>query len=128
MYKTFLEDTSSGDIASYTPKMKMSKVCETCGQPLNESPVGVVGRTDSKSALAHLSPDLKKRFRKLLKDVGGKTVIRYLLADTPLQERNLSRVDICSNAEQALDDLSTIASKRLRDAIENVYDIMDTDC
>jgi len=52
---------------------------------LGESAVGARGRTDAQSALNHLSPELKKRFRKLLKDVGGKTVMRLLLADAPLQ-------------------------------------------
>jgi len=60
---------------------KKKKEDEDC----DESAVGAVGRTDAKSALAHLSPELKKQFRKLLKAVGGKTVMRYLLADAPLQ-------------------------------------------
>jgi len=95
MFKKFFEETSTGDIAQAVGKTAMYKKCmndndEKCTKDidddtLGESAVGARGRTDSQSALAHLTPELKKRFRKLLKDVGGKTVMRYLLADAPLQ-------------------------------------------
>ena len=82
------EGTVSSDIAQTdgSKKLLKKKLPEDPEEiDLDESPVGSVGRTDAKSALSHLTPELKKRFRKLLKDVGGKTVMRYLLADAPLQ-------------------------------------------
>lgn len=82
-YCDIQEDTSVGDIAQYTPKLGSKKLlCEECGKKLKESAVGAVGRTDANSALEHVTPELRARFKKLLKDVGGKTVMRYLLADT----------------------------------------------
>jgi len=48
---------------------------------MNESPVGSVGRTKDSEALAHIeSSDLAKKFRKIVKELGGKNVARQLLA------------------------------------------------
>ena len=80
---SIVEGTGTGDIAQSTVTMSMYKKKLEKDEDLDESPVGARGRTDAKSALAHLTPELKKRFRKLLKDVGGKTVLRALLANAP---------------------------------------------
>ena len=48
---------------------------------IHESPVGSVGRTKDSEALAHIeSTDLAKKFRKIVKELGGKNVARQLLA------------------------------------------------
>lgn len=135
MFKKFFEETNAGDIAQATPSMGLHRKCTgkkdcKCAEcveraELSESPVGMVGRTDAKSALAHLSPELKKRFRKLLKDIGGKTVMRYLLAETPLQEK----MSLCQSASDALMRLQDeTKSKKLQNAIDEVLDLMDTEC
>ena len=57
---------------------------------LMESPVGFVGRTKKSEAEEHIAnTDLEKKFKKIVKELGGKTVARQLLAtldskgDTP---------------------------------------------
>jgi len=48
---------------------------------LAESPVGKVGRTKDSEALTHIeNSDVAKRFRKIVRELGGKTVARQLLA------------------------------------------------
>ena len=127
------EGTGSGDIAQGSARLgKLRKQCKAgkgsyeSGEEdecTNESAVGQRGRTDAKSALAHLTPALKKQFRKLLKDVGGKTVMRYLLADAPLQEGKVFCRDVKSTLE-----MFTPPSKRMKAAIDEVLDLIDTDC
>ena len=48
---------------------------------VNESPVGQIGRTGYKDAESHLeqNPDLIKRFKKIIKELGGLTATRKLL-------------------------------------------------
>ena len=47
----------------------------------NESPVGKVGRTKDSEAAEHIEgSDLAKKFRKIVKQLGGKNVARQLLA------------------------------------------------
>ena len=46
---------------------------------LKESPVGEVGRTGKKDAEKHVTPELQKRFMKIVKEMGGKTVAMTLL-------------------------------------------------
>jgi len=48
---------------------------------ITESPVGYVGRTKDSEALEHIEKsDVVKRFRKIVKELGGKNVARQLLA------------------------------------------------
>lgn len=90
MFKKFFEETNSGDIAQATPAMRMNKKCtrtddcecEECQNlHVNESPVGMVGRTGYTDAKAHVTPELRARFKKIVKELGGKTVARQLLAE-----------------------------------------------
>ena len=46
---------------------------------INESPVGMVGRTGKVDAQNHISPELLKRFSQVVKELGGKTVARMLI-------------------------------------------------
>ena len=129
-FKKYFEGTGTGDIAQGTTKLGLIKKhpadCECDECKLQESPVGQVGRTDAKSAINHLTPELKKRFRKLLKDVGGKTVMRYLLADAPLQEM---KGGLKSDLESALYTIQqNCKTKRIQDAVDEILDLMDTDC
>jgi len=135
-FKHIIEDTVSSDIAQSSGKMapitkklkctKCKKVPCECNS-LKESPVGSVGRTDANSALAHLSPELKKRFRKLLKDVGGKTVMRYLLSNAPIQEG--LKGGLKSDIESTLYTIQqNCKSKKMFDAVDEVLDLMDTEC
>jgi len=48
---------------------------------LFESAVGSVGRTGAADAKAHVGPDLRAEFKKIVKKIGGKTVARQLLAE-----------------------------------------------
>jgi hypothetical protein len=127
------EGTSGSDIAQGSATFgKLHKKCkgsyeEGEDECTNESAVGQVGRTDAKSAMKHLTPELKKRFKKLLKDVGGKTVMRYLLADAPLQEG--MKGGLKSDLESSLYTIQqNCYSKRMEKAIDEVLDLMDTDC
>jgi hypothetical protein len=48
---------------------------------LQESPVGSVGRTKDSEAAEHIeNSDLAKKFRKIVRELGGKNVARQLLA------------------------------------------------
>ena len=48
---------------------------------ITESPVGQVGRTKEEEALAHIeNTNLAVKFRKIVKELGGKSVARQLLA------------------------------------------------
>jgi hypothetical protein len=50
-------------------------------QEVTESPVGQVGRTKDSEALAHIeNSDVAKRFRKIVRELGGKNVARQLLS------------------------------------------------
>ena len=107
-FSEVLEDTTTGDIApsigdGFGKHRKRKRLCEKCQAEINESPVGSVGRTDAKSALEHLSPELKKEFKKLLKAVGGKTVMRYLLANAPLKEASKNEYNFQDMLVELLD-------------------------
>ncbi len=82
----FSEDTSTGDIAVFTGKMP-SKDCDceklddcSC-EDITETAPGVVGRTGYADADKHLSdnPELIKRFKKIVKELGGITATRKLM-------------------------------------------------
>lgn len=48
---------------------------------IQESPVGSVGRTKDSEALEHIeNSDLARKFRKIVKELGGKAVARNLLS------------------------------------------------
>jgi hypothetical protein len=50
-------------------------------EKIEESPVGSVGRTKDSEALAHIEgSDLAKKFRKIVRELGGKNVARQLLS------------------------------------------------
>jgi len=90
MFKKFFEETNAGDIAQATPTMaKMhtkcthgpDEKCDKCKDKLDESPVGSVGRTGRVDAEAHVTPELRAKFKKIVKALGGKTVARQLLSE-----------------------------------------------
>ena len=88
---SFLEGTTVADIAQATggTEVNRKKDCDCdCegkrkhkGKELQESPVGMVGRTGHVDATAHVSDALRKRFRKIIQELGGKTVARLLIAE-----------------------------------------------
>ncbi len=149
-FKKYFEDTVSADIAQATPGSKVQRkqrfcecggklneklLCEDCGKTtkIDESAVGSVGRTGHQDALDFIdgTPELRKRFKKVVKDIGGVAVARRLLNSRlfgKVQVSEASRTQICSDAEVALDKLYSIGSQRMKNAIEEVYDLMDTDC
>lgn len=79
----FAEETSSGDIAVFTPPMNLQKkkLPEEEDEEIQESPVGAVGRTGYADADAHVTAALRAEFKKIVKKLGGKTVARKLLAE-----------------------------------------------
>jgi galactitol-specific phosphotransferase system IIB component len=50
---------------------------------LTESAVGEVGRTSKADAEAHITPELKAEFEKIIRQIGGKAVARALLDGNP---------------------------------------------
>ena len=60
-----------------------SKECkehlDTIAGPIQESPVGSVGRTGAKDAIEYITPELRAEFKRIVKKLGGKTVARELL-------------------------------------------------
>ena len=74
---------------------------------VNESPVGSVGRTSSKDAEGHLTanPELIARFRKIVRELGGKTVAMLLLnkMSIPAGDMTVSESEI-ESLEEMLDE------------------------
>lgn len=64
---------------------------------LFESPVGMPGRTGSADADAHVTPELRAEFKKIVKQLGGKTVAKKLLAEmnagSPVTEGRFESTD-----------------------------------
>jgi|SaaInl8_200m_RNA_FD_contig_61_766361_length_3315_multi_10_in_0_out_0_3 hypothetical protein len=58
---------------------KFGEILAAMKGSLTESPVGIVGRTGEVDADAHITPELIKRFKKIVKELGGKTVATKLL-------------------------------------------------
>jgi len=58
---------------------------------LVESPVGTVGRTGKIDALNHIDDNLKKKFFKIVKELGGKTVARELINTLNADSNPLSK-------------------------------------
>lgn len=88
MFKeVFEEGTVSADIAQTSGKLEpvrrreRKRLCEKCGAEMNESPVGSIGRTGVADAANHVTPELRAKFKKLVKELGGKTVAKQLLAE-----------------------------------------------
>lgn len=78
------EGTVSSDIAqSAIPMIKQrhKRKCKKKKDAQNESAVGLVGRTGIQDAKNHISDELRKEFRRIVKALGGKTVARQLLAE-----------------------------------------------
>ena len=62
-------------------KMKTFREIVKDGKEITESPVGKVGRTKEEEALAHIeNTNLAVKFRKIVRELGGKNVARQLLA------------------------------------------------
>ena len=70
--------------------MSLKKLFETA---IDESAVGMVGRTGVADAKAHVGAELRAEFKKIVKKIGGKTVARQLLAEMnaggPIEEEIL---------------------------------------
>lgn len=138
MFKRFFEETNAGDIAQATPAMGLHKKCtgkddcecDKCQKlHVNESPVGMVGRTGYKDAEAHVTPELRARFKKIVKELGGKTVARKLLSEMNGQvSESLSSSTRDEFASIVSYVQSNCSSKRMRDALDEVLDLLDTDC
>ena len=81
------EGTAAADIAQSTAPMGKRKKCkkkkdmEDMEDMENESAVGLVGRTGFQDAKNHISDELRKEFKRIVKALGGKTVARQLLAE-----------------------------------------------
>jgi hypothetical protein len=63
----------------------------------NESPVGYVGRTGKAEAEAHVTPELEKRFKDIIKEMGGKTVAKELMSRMDCKG---TETDISESTEQ----------------------------
>jgi len=57
---------------------------------LDESPVGMVGRTGEKDAVDHVTPELEKEFMNIVRKMGGKTVARLILGKMNTQGNEVS--------------------------------------
>jgi hypothetical protein len=86
-YFLCLEGTVAADIAGTSGGFKCpcktapeSKECkEIQKKKLDESPVGVPGRTGYKDAINYITPELRAEFKRIVKKIGGKTVAQELL-------------------------------------------------
>jgi len=56
-----------------------------------ESPVGQVGRTGKNDAVNHVTPELEKKFMKIVKELGGKTVARELITKMNSKSDKISK-------------------------------------
>ena len=56
-----------------------------------ESPVGIVGRTGYRDVEKHVTDELRKRFKKIVKELGGKTVAQHLLNTMNFKAENESK-------------------------------------
>lgn len=126
MFKDIFEGTVSADIAQAS-----SGTCPKCGQKidLDESAVGLVGRTGTLDADNHITPELRAEFKKLVKKLGGKTVARKLLAEMNpgLKEAKGMNGKLRGEIESMLLVLeNNCRSKSMENAIEEVLDLMDT--
>ncbi len=144
-FKKYFEDTTSADIAQATPGSKIQRrerkcecggrlneelLCEKCGkQAVSESPVGKVGRTGYVDADDHIttSPKLRAEFRKLVKQIGGKTVARKLLAT---MNGAVSEKVSDSDTTKLMNALTSFQDKcnsnDMEAAIDEVLDLLDT--
>ncbi len=88
MFKNFFEETSAADIAQATTDSKLLKKKKKEEEEVSESPVGFVGRTGGADADAHLdaNPDLVRRFKKIIKELGGLTATRKLLGQLDVRK------------------------------------------
>ncbi len=125
-FKKFItEGTSTGDVAIHTGKLGLSK-CECCGSKIEESAVGSVGRTGFADAKAHVTPELRAQFKKIVKQLGGKTVARQLLAEMNHGIQEGMKGAVRSDIESALQTLSSNCTvSGLEEAIDEVLDLMD---
>jgi hypothetical protein len=148
-YKTFLsedidEGTVAADVSQATGKMgDMKKDCpckedpdsEACKKvkaekEMMESPVGAIGRTGFADADAHVTDALRAEFKKIVRKLGGKTVARKLLAEMNAGglKENI-KGGLKSDMESMLQTIQTNCySKKMEAAIDEVLDLMDTDC
>ena len=85
------------DILKKQEKRKM-KTFRNLVKEMNESPVGKVGRTRNFEALEHIeNSDLAKKFRKIVKELGGKTVARQLLAGMNTAGNKIQKTNLTEN-------------------------------
>ncbi len=126
MFKSeFTEGTVSADIAQSTSTLKK---CPECGQSLNESAVGLVGRTGAGDADTYITADIRAEFKKIVKKLGGKTVARKLLAEMNpgLKEARGMNGKIRGDIESSLLTLQNYCkSQDMEAAIDEVLDLMD---
>jgi hypothetical protein len=81
---------------------------------VQESPVGSVGRTSNKEAMEHIeNTDIARKFRKIVKELGGKTVARQLLATMSPDGNLVSKPTGKTNIDEKLKTMSP--NKFLRD-------------
>lgn len=80
---------------------------------LLESPVGIAGRTSLQDAMMHITPELEKKFEKIVKEIGGKTVARILLD-------RISAFNAIDKLEGRDSDLKKYQTKNQIDAKKNL--------
>ena len=101
---------------------------------LDESPVGQVGRTGYKDAEDYIArTSIKKQIRELLKKVGGKTVLLKLLDTMNAQPQN-EKITEASDSDivkfiNTIEKIQQVCkSKKMEAALDEVLDLMDTEC
>jgi len=80
---------------------------------LLESPVGTIGRTSVQDAVLHITPELEKKFEKIVKELGGRVVARILLD-------RVSAFNAIGKLEGKDSDLKKYQSKNQIDAKKNL--------
>jgi len=60
---------------------------------LFESPVGMVGRTSGLEASEYVTPELEAKFKKIVRELGGKAVAMHLLKNMRMSAKPSAVVD-----------------------------------
>jgi len=85
---------------------------------LSESPVGKVGRTKDSEAKEHIeNTDIEKRFKKIVKELGGKAVAKHLLATMFSSTDNIQENTNTNNPSKFIVDLGI----KIKDENYNKY-------
>jgi len=89
----------------------------TFKEMISESPVGKRGRTSIIDAQAHITPELEKKFDKIVKELGGVTVATVLL-----NKIKVAPVGTSDSVLKRYKDNNVITAHKMNEVSENKYE------